>query len=157
MRKRIIDSPWQSASPPNAAWFDLEQLAMVEITSEDAAHPIESALRTGTQAGWQASQAGEQIIRIIFDEPQRLRRIWLLFIETMVERTQELLLRWSPDGGRSYHEIVRQQWNFNPQTANREAEDYRVALDNVTILELKIAPDINGGNARATLAQLRLA
>lgn len=29
------------------------------------------------------------------------------------ERTQELLLRWSKDGGKTYREILRQQFKFS--------------------------------------------
>ena len=79
------------------------------------------------------------------------------FIEPDIARTQEFVLRWSGDGGRTLHEIARQQWNFSPQGAGRETEDYRVSLDTVTDLELTIIPDISGGDAVATLAQLRLA
>jgi hypothetical protein len=44
-----------------------------------------------------------------------------------------------------------------PQGATRETEDHRVDLSRVTVLELSIIPDISGGNAHASLAQLRLA
>jgi hypothetical protein len=70
--------------------------------------------------------------------------------------TQEFLLRWSPDDGRSFREIVRQQWNFSPPDTIREVEEYRVDLSHVGILELVIVPDINGGVARASLTSLRL-
>ena len=67
------------------------------------------------------------------------------------------MLRWSPDGGQTLHEIVRQQWNFSPHGATRQTEDHRVDLTGVTVLELSIVPDISGGTAHASLAQLRLA
>jgi len=67
------------------------------------------------------------------------------------------VLRWSPDGGESCREIVRQQYNFSPPDMSRELEDYIVDLDGLTMLELSIIPDISGGGARASLAQLRLA
>src|SRR5207244_6980753 len=47
---------------------------------------------------------------------------------------------WSPDGGRSFREIVRQQWNFSPPKTIREMEEYQVELSDVTILELVIVP-----------------
>jgi hypothetical protein len=128
----------------------------VEITSEDATHPIESALLPGQERGWRAGQSGEQTIRLIFDQPQRLRRIWLLFEESEVERAQEFVLRWSPDGGKSFREIVRQQWNFSPPDTIRELEDYRVELSGVTAIELSIVPNKSGGTGHASLAQLRL-
>jgi len=142
---------------PDQDWLDVEQLAQVEVTSEDSAHPIEAALVHGGESGWRAAQPGEQTIRLIFDQPQRLTRVWLLFIEPDTARTHEFVLRWSPDGGRTFREIVRQQWNFGPPETIREAEDYRVELSGVTVLELTIIPDKNGGDARASLAQWRLA
>jgi hypothetical protein len=92
----------------------------------------------------------------VFDNPQRLRRIWLVFEETETQRTQEFVLRWS-DTGHSFREIVRQQWNFSPPETVRETEDYSVELSDVTVLELKIVPDKSGGEARASLETLRLA
>jgi hypothetical protein len=91
-----------------------------------------------------------------FGRPQALRRIWLLFIEPDVARTQEFVLSWSPDDGRSFKDILRQQWNFNPG-AIQEVEDYQVELSEVTQLDLSIVPDQGAGEARATLARWRLA
>jgi len=157
MRKRIIDHGSRAEPAAEPGWLDLERLAQVEITSEEADHPIESALIPGTGVGWRAAQPGEQTIRLLFDEPQSLRRIHLMFHEGERERTQEFVLRWSADRGQSYREIVRQQFNFSPPEAAREVEDYDVDLDGVTALELKIVPDISGGSARASLAELRVA
>jgi hypothetical protein len=135
----------------------LQRLAQVEVTSEDAANPIEAALIPSVGSGWRAAQAGEQTIRLLFDESQKVRRIQLLFHEDQQARTQEFVLRWSPDAGQSYREIVRQQYNFSPPSMTREFEDYTVDLVGVTALELKIVPDISGGDARASVAQLRIA
>ena len=158
MRKRVTSPvPKDGPNGPDLEWLDLEQLAQVEVTSEDAAYPIESALVPGEGSGWRAAQPGEQTIRLVFDRPQRVSRMWLLFIEADTTRTQEFALRWSPDGGRSFREILRQQWNFGPPETIREAEDYRVELGGVTVLELAIVPDKSGGEARASLAQWRLA
>jgi hypothetical protein len=157
MRKRIIAKVQQEAAAPGQDWLPVEGLAEVEITSEDAAHPIESALLPGRVSGWRAAEPGTQTIRLLFDSPQRLRRIRLDFVETRAERTQEYVLRWSPDGGRSFREIARQQWNFSPQGATRQTQDHQVELPAVTVLELSIIPDISGVYALASLAQLRLA
>jgi len=157
MRKRIIGHGPRDVSVTEPGWLDLERLAQVEITSEDAGYPIESALIPGAGPGWRAAQPGEQTIRLLFDASLRLRRIHLVFHEGELERTQEFVLRWSPDGGQSYREVLRQQYNFSPPDAAREVEDYELDLDAVTALELKIVPDISGGGARASLAQLRVA
>ena len=85
-----------------------------------------------------------------------LTRIALVFEETKIVRTQEFVLRWSGDGGRSFREIVRQQWNFNPANTTREVEEYRVELSDVTVLELVIVPNISRAAAWASLKSLRL-
>jgi hypothetical protein len=157
MRKRIIGHGSPQVKADEAGWLDLERLAQVEITSEEVDYPIESALIPGTGSGWRAAQPGEQTIRLRFDGPLRVRRIHLVFHEEQQGRTQEFVLLWSPDGGQSYWEIVRQQYNFSPPASAREVEDYEIDLDGVTALELRIVPDISGGSVRASLAQLRVA
>src|SRR5215510_2508888 len=102
MRKRLINSVRQTPPIPDYEWLELEQLAQVELTSEDATHPIEFALLPGSESGWRAASPGDQTIRLNFDQPQQLRRIWLLFIESEIARTQEFVLRCSSDGGRSF-------------------------------------------------------
>ena len=157
MRKQIITAVKQATDFSDGEWLNLEVLAEVEITSEDSAHPIESALLPGGTSGWRAATPGKQTIRLLFTHPQKIRRIWMQFKETDTARTQEYVLRWSPDGGQTFREIVRQQWNFSSPSATCEDEDLRVEIQAVTVLELSIIPDISGGNAIASLAQLRLA
>jgi hypothetical protein len=157
MRKRIIGTDQPEAAAPGQGWLNLEDVAQVEITSEDPAHPIESALLPGRASGWRAAAPGKQTVRLLFSHPQRLQRIWLSFVEPDVARTQEYVLRWSADGGQTFREVVRQQWNFSPQGAPTETEDHHVELPGATVLELIINPDTGGGNAVASLAQLRLA
>jgi hypothetical protein len=157
LRKRIIAQAQKEPASADENWLNVEELAEVEITSENPAHPIESALLPDRPSGWRAARPGQQTIRLFFNHPQRLRRIWINFVEPGTERTQEYVLRWSPDCGRSFRNIVRQQWNFSPRGATNETEDHQVELPAVTVLELSIIPDISGGNALASLAQLRLA
>ena len=157
MRKRIIPPTEQNKPLQDKEWLPLEQLAQVEVTSEEAEHPVESALLPSGGEGWRAGTPGTQILRLLFDTPQRLQHIRLRFTETAIERTQEFVLRASLDNGQSYQEIVRQQWTFSPQGATSEVEDYQVELSGVIALELVITPDISGGDARASLTELRLA
>ncbi len=96
-------------------------------------------------------------MRLRFEEPLSIKRIWLNFVKSDIERTQEYVLRWSADGGKSWREIVCQQWNFSPSGATREMQDLQVGLEQMNLLELIITPDISDGNALASLAQLRLA
>jgi hypothetical protein len=156
MRKRFITSTPQTVRPRNEGWLDLERATVVEVTSEEKDFPAESALVLRETRGWRAASPGTQTIRLVFDQSQKLRHISLVFEEEQTPRTQEFVLRWSSDGGRSFREIVRQQWNFSPPETIHEVEEYQVELSGVTVLELIIVPDISGGMARASLKSLRL-
>jgi hypothetical protein len=156
MRKRLITPSAANTQTHGEGWLDVERAAIVEITSEDKEFPIEAAFASGDARGWRAATPGSQTIRLLFDQPQRLSRISLVFEETESERTQEFVLRWSRDGGSSFTDIVRQQWNFSPPGLIREAEEYQVQLSGITVLELIIKPNISGGDGRASLKNLRL-
>src|SRR5215469_13463200 len=154
--RKLVTSTLSTSLQLEQAWLNLRAAASVELTSEDCAFPIESALLWPEKGGWRAAEPGAQTIRLIFDEPQRLRRICIVFEEDQIDRTQEFVLRWSPDQGNTFREIVRQQWNFSSH-ATRETEDYAVDLSHVTLLDLIIEPDKQHGNAHASLLSLRLA
>jgi|SRR6185369_7921336 len=156
MRKRIITPTPEIVRSRGKGWLDVERTATVEVTSEDKNYPIESALVGENTLGWRATEPGPQTIRLVFDQPQRLKHISLVFEENETARTQQFTLRWSSDAGATFKEIVRQQWNFSPPETKREAEEYQVDLSNVTVLELSIVPNISGGTARASLQSLRL-
>jgi hypothetical protein len=157
MRKNIITQGSEVAISPEINWLDLPNIARVEITSEEENHQIESALNPFGGRGWRAAEPGRQVIRLLFDQPPHIRRIHLVFHENELQRTQEFVLRWSPDEGQSYQEIVRQQYTFAPPGSSQEIEDYSVELFGMTALELIIIPDISGGDVHASLARMRLA
>ena len=157
MRKKIIDQDLTPSAPADKEWLDLDLLAEVEVTSEDPDFPIEEALTVGGKLGWRASKAGLQTIRLIFDEPQRINRIHLLIQEEKQSRTQEFVLRWAPTNDQTLSEIVRQQYNFNPENSTQEQEDYTVKLDGVKVLELSLLPDMGGSDARASLSEFWVA
>ena len=157
MIKRIIGPNTKGLRSAREHWLNLDSLAQVEVTSEDSAHPVEWGLLPKSETGWRAAQSGPQTVRLVFDRPQRINHLHLEFHEDECARTQQFVVRWSSDGGRSYREVVRQQYNFSPPETTDEREDYVVDLDGVTNLELSIVPDISGGDARASLAQLRVA
>lgn len=157
MRKNVVGSGGQAPVPPLVAWWDLGRVARVEVSSEDADRPVESALLPDQGGGWRAGGPGPQTVRVLFDTPQRVRRVRLRFVEPAAQRTQEFVLRWGPGDGQPVREVVRQQWTFGPGGSIEETEDYRVDLPAATVLELAIIPDISGGDARASLAELRIA
>ena len=158
MRKHVSSKLQYSGTAADDNWIRAETFSAVEVTSEALSYPIEFALFPESPAGWHASCPGPQTIRLHFRTPQRLSRIWLTFLESERERTQQYTLRWSRDYGERFHEIVRQQWTFSPQGSTCEMQDHYVELPSVAILELEIIPDIRvGSRAVATLAEWRLA
>jgi hypothetical protein len=156
MRKNIRKAETESA-PELGSWLDVSAIAQVEVTSEDPAHPIEAAFEEKETNGWRASEGGKQTIRLFFDQPQRLRRIWLKFIELDEERTQQFNLHWSKDKADTLRPLFQQQWNFSPTGSTRQIEDYKVELEGVWMLQLVIDPDISRGQAIATLDSWRMA
>jgi hypothetical protein len=156
MRKRLINPTLETIRSRSEGWLDVERAATVEITSEEKDFPVESAFASEEAQGWRAAEAGPQTIRLVFDRPHSLKHILLVFEESETTRTQEFVLRWSSDGGNSFREIVRQQWNFSPPETTREVEEYQIELSGIGVLELTIVPNISGGTARASLKSLRL-
>lgn len=150
MRKMIRRAETELA-PETVSWLDVGAIAKVEVTSEDSHYPIESAFGHPLGRGWRASEQGKQTIRLFFDEPQRIRRIWLRFVEEHAERTQQFSLHWSKDKTDALRPLFQQQWNFSPSGSTSQTEDYKVELDDVWMLQLVVDPDISKGPAVATL------
>lgn len=153
MRKRIASAVSSRSALDVEHWIDLEGLAEIEMTSEDPAHPIEGALLPGHGDGWRASERGPQMIRIVFDNPQDIALVHLVFAEEHSARTQEFSLHWSPARDEPLREILRQQYNFTPISS--EVEDYRVNLRAARILEIHIDPSIGQHSHFASLTELR--
>ncbi len=160
MRKEVVGQKTVAEKAQAAAeWLDLASIARVQLTSEDPAFPIENALSTNptlNELGWRAIGPGVQTITILFDVPQRLRRIVVHFVERNMERSQEFLLLYS-SAQETDRDIVRQQWTFSPNGSPQEIEDYPVELESVAKLELVIDPDRGRRNSVATLSALRIA
>ena len=160
MNKRTLSVDRQqddSADDAEAEWLPLVDCADVEITSESAAHPIENAFESHSQLGWRADAPGEQTIRLKFNQPRAVRRVRVVIEERERARTQQFTLRVAARPGGPWREVARQQFNFSPAGATREQEDYRIDWPAISALELTIVPDISGGDARASLRQLRVA
>ena len=156
MRKRLISPIRWTGAVLRRGWLELDRAAVVEVTSEAAAHPIEGALLNEGGRGWRAATSGVQTVRLLFDKPQTITHIRLVFKEQEFARTQEFVLGWSEDRGTSWKDIVRQQWNFSPPTTVDEREDYGVELSDATALELTINPDISRSAPYASLESLQV-
>ena len=156
LRKRIVNERLERSIGGEPGWLDLTDVAEVAVSSEDPERPIEHALVSPFETGWRASGPGPQIVRILFDAPRTIHRLYLHFEESAVERTQEFTLAWGDSAEGPLDEIVRQQWNFSPTGSSHQIEDYRPTPREVSVVELRIVPDVSGGEARASLEQFRL-
>jgi hypothetical protein len=148
LRKQILQEPIAQ----KGQWLDLASLARFEISSEDAEHPIDNALKPD-EGSWRAAEDGPQTIRITFDSPQTISRIVVLFEENHHSRTQEFTLSWRSSNNSELREIVRQQFNFSPPNATIEREEFNVSAKDAIGVELRIVPNISG-NGRASLREL---
>ena len=155
--RKIVKKEDQELAPEKGSWLDVSALAQVEVTSEDPLYPIEAAFAQGDNRGWRAAEQGKQTITLFFDEPQRIRRIWLQFVELRAERTQQFTLQWAKDKTDALRPLFQQQWNFSPSGSTSQVEDYKVELNGVWMLQLVLDPDISRGPAVATLQSWRLA
>jgi len=138
-------------------WLRLAKVARVTASSEADGCPVEHAVNGQAGAEWRASQPGPQTIVLRFHVACAIRRIRLVIADSGHERTQEFTLTWSSHRGERKGVAVRQQFNFSPRGATRQVEDYRVELESVETLELRIVPDLNGGDAVARVTEFAVA
>jgi len=144
--KEIVTHVSESANATESAWIDLAAHGRVRL-SEDTSYPIEGALQDLSRREWRAASPDPQTLWVDFDVHLRF--------EISEQRTQEFVLLASSDGGQSYREIIRQQFNFSRETTTQD-EHYFPHLSGVTDLKLTIVPDISGGDSRASLRTLRV-
>lgn len=156
MRKRLVSPIRRTTAVEDRKWLELDLAAQVEVSSEAAGYPVEEALLKNGR-GWRADMPGSQTIRLLFDQPQTIHLVRMLFKEQDLARTQEFLLRWLPSSSTSWVDLVRQQWNFSPPNTVEECEEYQFDLSSAAALELNITPDISCGEAHASLHRLQVA
>lgn len=131
-------------------WLDIGTLADVTITC--------GGRRLSPAPGaWTADTPGEQLIDIRFQHPTALRRIRIVSSEAERSRTQEMTVWASLLRGERHREVVRQQFNFSPRGATRQVEDYAVELNDVSSIQLRIVPSIDGAPATASIEELQIA
>jgi hypothetical protein len=159
LRKRVITKPSRAPSPIEGS-IPIEDIAVVEVTSEQPHHPIDHAFDSSRGPGatrWVADVPGTQLVTLVFDRPQTIRQIGIEVEETEVGRTQELSVAASSDDGRTYRELIRQEFHFSPPGTTFERESWSVSAGAVTHLQLEIKPDKGGEIGRATLTSVTLA
>lgn len=158
LRKRQSEAE-QTASVDAAGEIDLASCATIAYSSEDPAHRVEHLLdrRCGPGATrWVAARpdATEKII-VEFDRPQGVSRLLYEVEERVRERTQEVRVEISEDDGRSFRQVLVQEYTFSPGGATFQREEQRLNFAHVTHLRLTIVPNKNGSGT-ATLTALRL-
>ncbi len=158
LRKRPLATD-TGAAPRAAGEIDIAACATIAYSSEDPAHPVENLLdeRSGPGGTRWTSARPDTIERILveFDRPQTISRLVYEVEETMRDRTQEVRVEVSDDGGREYRQILVQEYNFSPRGATFQREEQRFDLHRVTHLRLTIVPNKNGSGT-ASLTTLRL-
>ena len=134
-------------------------LATLQVSSEAVGHPISLIFDETHGPGafhWRAAEAGDQTLTIAFHRSCTINRVIMDVEECDETRTQEVQLSSSKDGGVTYRELVRQEFNFSPDGTTWEHEDWTVRQDQVTHLRLVIKPDKRRTDLFATLTSLVL-
>jgi F5/8 type C domain-containing protein len=158
LRKRQLESGWATGARAEGE-IDIANCATIAYSSENPAHPVEHLLdgHGGTGATrWISARSDvtEQIV-VEFDEPQTISRLVYEVEETMRERTQEVRVEVSGDEGRTYRQVLVQEYTFSPAGATYQREEQRLNLHQASHLRLTIAPN-KSGFGTATLTSLRL-
>jgi F5/8 type C domain len=158
LRKRLLETD-AAPSTQAAGEIDIAGCATIAYSSENPAHPVEHLLdgRSGPGATrWMSARpdAVEHIV-VEFHQLQPISRLVYEVEEAERERTQELRVEVSEDGGQTYRQILVQEYTFSPEGATYRREEQRFNLLQVSHLRLRIVPNKNGSGA-ATLTALRL-
>ena len=158
LRKRPLTADTQ-ANTGASAEIDIAGCATIAYSSEAGDQPVEHLLDGHAGPGatrWISARPDtiEQIL-VEFDRPQAISRLVYEVEEAERERTQEVRVEVSEDGGRTYRQILVQEYNFSPGGATYQREEQRFNLRQISHLRLTIVPNKNGSGT-ATLTTFRL-
>jgi len=158
IRKRLMNE--RSLTSPNGPGeIDIAGHATLAYSSEDPDHPLEHLIdrRRGRGATRWASarQNSTEHIVLEFDHAQPISRLVYEVEECEQARTQEIRVEVSTDHGRTYRQVLVQEYTFSPEGATFQHEDLRLDLPEITHLSLTIVPN-KGGSGVASLTSLRL-
>jgi hypothetical protein len=158
IRKRLMTE--ESCTPPeHSGEIDIANRATLVYSSEDPDHPLEHLIdghcgRGATRWAGARPNTAERIV-LEFDDPQQISRLVYEVEECCQPRTQEVRVEVSTDHGRTYRQVLAQEYTFSPQGATLQHEDVRLDLPAITHLSLTVVPN-KGGSGVATLTSLRL-
>jgi len=158
LRERPLTADAQ-ANTGASAEIDIAGCATIAYSSEAPDQPVEHLLdgHAGPGATRWISARPDTIEHILveFDRPQAISRLVYEVEEAEQERTQEVRVEVSEDGGRTYRQILVQEYNFSPGGATYQREEQRFNLRQISHLRLTIVPNKNGSGT-ATLTTFRL-
>jgi F5/8 type C domain len=158
MRKRLM-SEEVSMCAERPGEIDIASLATVAYSSEDPGYPLEHLIdgrcgRGGTR--WTSARPNTtERIELELEPAQRISRLVYEVEECCVERTQEVRVEISTNHGRTYRQVLAQDYTFSPQGATFQHEELQLDLPAVTQSRLTIVPN-KGGAGVASLTSLRL-
>lgn len=130
-------------------WTDIRAVADVTITAGGRRVAPAPSM-------WTADTPGEQLIDVRFQQPTNVRRIRIVSSETERSRTQEMTIWASLLRGERHREVLRQQFNFSPRGATLQVEDYSLELNDVSSIQVRIVPSIDGSPAIACVTELQI-
>ena len=159
VRKRVLPQARSLSAPLPSNEIDLAACATILYSSEDPRYPIEHLLdgRSGRGATrWLSGRQNttEEVV-LEFDRPERIRRVIFDAEELLVERTQQIVMEFSSDGGKAYRKVFVQEYTFSPHGSTYQREDLSVDLREVTHVRLIVVPN-KGGSGTACLTSIRL-
>jgi|SRR5689334_4745345 hypothetical protein len=97
------------------------------------------------------------MIDVRFHQPTTVRRLRVITTEAEQSRTQEMTIWVSLHRGERHQEVLRQQFNFSPDGATEQVEEYALELDDVSSVQVKIVPSIDGRPATAHVSEVHVA
>ena len=131
-------------------WLELDAVADVTI--------VAGGRRVNRVPGvWSADSPGEQTVEIRFHHRTPVRRLRVVSSEGNESRTQEMTIWVSLRGGEQHREVLRQQFSFSPNGATEKVDEYALHLEDVSSIQLRIVPSIDGRPAVARVSELLVA
>lgn len=139
-----------SSASAETPWLDLDVLADVTITA--------GGQRVARGAGlWSADCPGEQTIDVRFRHPTNVSRLRIVSREGERSRTERMTIWASLRRGEQHREVLRRQFDFSPWGATEHVEEYDLELEDVSALQVRIIPSIDGQRAVARVSELHIA
>jgi len=152
LRKRSLEADAATSVRDNDE-IDIAGCATIAYSSVE--HLLDRRSGPGATRWISARPDTVEHIVVEFDQPQAIGRLVYEVEEAIRERTQEVRVEVSEDGGRTYRQILVQEYTFSPRGATYQREEQRFNLHQVSHLRFTIVPNKNGSGT-ATLTALRL-